>query len=245
MLREESILRTSLLPGLLRAVAFNAAHRNGDVALFEIGPVFRRPPQDQELPDERERLTVVLSGREAPAAIHVLYALADALRIDGLSLTAATFDGLHPGRTARVDAGHEIGAVGEIDPRVLPAWDVDSRVAVLDLDVQHLLTAPRRPAEMRPVSRQPSNDIDLAFVVPDTVPAADVERALRSAGGDLLVALELFDVYRGAGVPDNARSLAYRLRFQAVDRTLSDADAGALREKCIAAVEKLGAQLRG
>jgi phenylalanyl-tRNA synthetase beta chain len=247
MLREESILRTSLLPGLLRAVAFNAAHRNGDVALFEIGHVFRRPPQEQPLPEQHERLGVVIAGAGAPAAIEVLRTLVDALRLCELDLVAATFPGGHPGRSARVVvAGADVGVAGEIDPDVASAWDIDSRVAWLDLHLEQLLASPRRSIQMRPVSRFPSSDIDLAFVVPDTIPAAAIDGTLRDAGGELLVDLALFDVHRGPPIASGARSLAYRLRFQADDRTLTDDEVGQARQRCIDAVVRThGVELRG
>ncbi|NIR36795.1 MAG: phenylalanine--tRNA ligase subunit beta, partial [Actinobacteria bacterium] len=96
------------------------------------------------------------------------------------------------------------------------------------------------------VSKYPSSDIDLAFEVPDTVAAAQVEGSLRKGGGELLVGLELFDVYRGDGVADGARSLAYRLRFQARDRTLTDAEVAEARQACIDTVARQhGATLRG
>ncbi len=118
----------------------------------------------------------------------------------------------------------------------------------LDLDLDVLLDqrqVPRRPEKSRPISRFPSSDIDLAFVVPDAVPAGSVERTLRRAGGDLLESVELFDVYRGPTLPDGTRSLAFHLRFCALDRTLTDEETGALRAGCIAAVEgEFGASLR-
>ena len=247
MLREQSILRTSLLPGLLRGVAFNAAHRNGDVALFEIGHVFRRPPEVQPLPEEHERVAVAIAGGEGPDAVRVLHTLLDTLRLVDIDLIAAPFPGGHPGRAATVTAsGAAIGVVGEIDPDVLHAWEIESRVGWLDLDLERLAAAPRRPLEMTPVSRFPSSDIDLAFVVPDTVPATAVERTLRQAGGELLVDLILFDVYRGHGVEEGSRSLAYRLRFQAPDRTLTDDEVGTARHACITAVTTAHpAELRG
>ncbi len=96
---------------------------------------------------------------------------------------------------------------------------------------------PRRPEQSRPLSRFPSSDIDLAFVVPDAVPAGSVERTLRRAGGDLLESVDLFDVYRGASLSEGSRSLAFRLRFCALDRTLTDEEIGVLRNRCIEAVE--------
>jgi phenylalanyl-tRNA synthetase beta chain len=95
------------------------------------------------------------------------------------------------------------------------------------------------------VSRFPSSDVDLAFVVADSVAAGAVARTLQAAGGDLLESLDLFDVYRGPGLSEGTRSLAYRLRFCALDRTLTDADIGGLRTGCIEAVERAhGAALR-
>ena len=104
---------------------------------------------------------------------------------------------------------------------------------------------PRRVTVGGAVSRFPSSDIDLAFVVEDRHPADAVADALRAAGGDLLESVTLFDVYRGTGIPDGARSLAYRLRFCASDRTLTDDEVGVLRARCIEAVEEqFGAALR-
>ena len=95
------------------------------------------------------------------------------------------------------------------------------------------------------VSRFPSSDIDLAFVVPESVPAGSVLTALRRAGGDLLESVNLFDVYRGDSVPEGTRSLAYHLRFCALDRTLTDDEVGVERARCIEAVESaFGATLR-
>ncbi len=104
---------------------------------------------------------------------------------------------------------------------------------------------PRRVTVGGAVSRFPSSDIDLAFVVEDRHPADAVADALRTAGGDLLESVTLFDVYRGPGIPEGARSLAYRLRFCAPDRTLTDEEVGVLRARCIEAVEEqFGAALR-
>ena len=104
---------------------------------------------------------------------------------------------------------------------------------------------PRRITIGGAVSRFPSSDIDLALVVEDGHPADAVAEALRTAGGELLESVHLFDVYRGAGIDEGARSLAFRLRFCAPDRTLTDEEVGGLRTRCIEAVEaEFGAVLR-
>ena len=253
MIQEESVLRTSLLPGLLRALAFNAARRSPDVAFFEIGDVFHRPAPDRQvegrdaiLPDEHERLAVALAG-DAVAAKQLLDTVIEGMRLVDVTLEATTAEGLHPGRTARIEcSGTAVGHVGEVDPGVCAAWSLPGRVGWIDVDLGALLSAPRRSLEQVGVSRFPSSDIDLAFVVGDDVPAQRAERALREAGGDLLVGLELFDAYRGAGVPEGSRSLAYRLRFCALDRTLTDADVAEVRQRAIdAVVAATGGALRG
>ena len=238
--REESVLRTSQLPGLLKSLAFNASHRNPEVSLFEVGHVFGMPSTGDPLPDERERLAVVLAGEEgASAAKRLLDVLLDALHRTDLSLEAGATDGLHPTRTARIvdRDGQTVGWVGEVDPAVVEAFDVPGRVAWIEADLALLLPTERVYVQSQTVSKLPSSDIDLAFVVGDDVPAAAVESTLREAGGALLVGLRLFDVFRGGHVPEGSRSLAYRLRFQAADRTLTEADLAEARTRCIAAVE--------
>lgn len=248
LVHEESVLRTSLLPGQLKAIAYNQSHRVPDVAFFEIGHVFLPSDDDQLLPDEREHLSVALAGKEAPAAVAVLQLLDTALALPNLQLRASTPAGLHPTRAADiVVAGRVRGHVGEVDPGVLDAYGVSGRVAWIELDLGQVLEGPHGTRRYTPVSKFPSSDIDLAFQVPEAVPAASVEGSLRKGGGDLLVGLELFDVYRGTGTDEGTRSLAYRLRFQAPDRTLTDAEVAEVRQRCIDTVHKQqkGASLRG
>jgi phenylalanyl-tRNA synthetase beta chain len=244
---EESILRTSLLPGLLRAVAANAGHRRPDVGLFEIGHVFLLPPDPAEqLPVEPERLAVALGRRDAADAVRIWRLLTDGLALDDVSVQAAVVPGLHPTRSARLVVGRrDAGVIGEVDPAVLAAHDIDGRVGWLEVDLGVLLGASRRTAVYRPVSRFPSADIDLAFVVDDGTPAAAVERTLARAAGELLERLELFDVFRSPAL-GGARSLAWRLRFSALDHTLGEDELTALRLRCIEAVTSAHpARLRG
>ncbi|HWL45864.1 MAG TPA: phenylalanine--tRNA ligase subunit beta [Ilumatobacter sp.] len=241
---EESVLRTSLRPGLLDAIAFNESHRTFGVALFEIGHVY--PPGTGELPDEREVLCVMLAGQEAPAAVAVWREVAAALGVGARIDQARPPAGLHATRSAVLQAGRDpSGAVGEVDPAVLARFGVSERVAIVELDLTEVLAREPKPAVWQPVSRFPSSDLDLAFVVPDTVPAEKVDKAIRQGAGKLLVGLDLFDVFRGASVGEGNRSLAYRLRLQAADRNLTDADIAAVREGAQAAAAKLGADLRG
>lgn len=223
-----------------------------------------------ELPGERELLSAVFAGEhdDARSAVAAWYVLADALRLQGVRLVppgegAPPLPGLHPTRSAHLMARAgtldevTLGAVGEIDPAVATRFDLTRpsaggttarRIGWLELDLGVLFDetrVPRRVTVGGAVSRFPSSDIDLAFVVEDRHPADAVADTLRLAGGDLLESVHLFDVYRGPGIDDGARSLAYRLRFCADDRTLTDEEVGRLRTACIDAVaEQFGGVLR-
>ena len=247
LVSEESVMRASLRPGILKTLAYNASHRLTGLGLFEVGHVYRQPAEAQRLPDEREYLAVALAGREAGEAVAVWSALADALAARDYALVAESVPGLHPSRTARIEvSGTPVGHVGEVDPGVLESYEVPERVAWLEVDLDTLLALPHGDKPYRGFSRYPSSDIDLAFEVDEGTPADAVGRCLRDAAGDLLVDLSLFDVYRGDAVREGRRSLAFALRLQATDRTLTDAEVAELRQRCIDAVEgSLPATLRG
>lgn len=273
---EESILRTSLLPGLVATIAYNESHRQDGAALFELGRVFdlggRGVLTDvndsalagRVLSGESEHLAAVLAGAEAPAAVELVERL---LRVVGrwyppdaallapalaeavaARIVNAVVPGLHPGRSARVVVGEaEVGAVGEIDPGVLGEYGITERVAWLQLDLTTLLSLPSSVPQARPVSRFPSSDIDLAFVVDEQVPADEVRRTLLTGATVVLpVTVELFDVFRSEQLGQGRKSLAFRLRFQEPDRTLTDAEVADARDQLIeAAAAHHGAVLRG
>lgn len=247
LVADESLLRTSLLPGLLRSIAYNASHRELGVWLFEIGDVFRRPAAGEPLPDEREMFAVALGGGDAADAVSVWDVLIGGLLVGDARIEAATAPGLHPTRTARLLVeGRAVGWVGEVDPAVLEASSIPERVGWLEVDLGALLAAPHGPGQLRPVSRYPSSDVDLSFEVDDTTPAGDVLATLRGAGVDVVVDVALFDVYRGATETAGRRSLTFRVRLQASDRTLTDDELAAARQSLIAAVEDAHpATLRG
>ncbi|MBI2169488.1 MAG: phenylalanine--tRNA ligase subunit beta [Actinobacteria bacterium] len=256
---EESLLRTALLPGLLRSVAFNASHGLPSVSLFEVGHVFLAPTGDDLLPDEREHLAAALSGaagaevhgEERPVDTHdvvgVLEAIAAALDLEAFTLQPATRPGLHPARCAAVYVeDREVGAVGEVDPEVVARIELPLPVVAFELDLGWCLTATKRVRRFAEPSRYPASTIDLAFSVPADVPARAVRGTLMAAADPLAEAVELFDVFRSDALGAGQVSLAFRLRFRAPDRTLTDSEVGEIRQACIAAVERThGATLRG
>ncbi len=244
----ESVLRTTLLPGLLKAAAYNQSHRQPAVKLFEAGRVFL-PAQD-ELPDEFERIAFIATGFSADGsaaryAAQVLASVFDANKLGDFQIVNDPQAALHPTRSAQVKyRGKAIGEVGEVSPKVLEAFGVSDRVAWLSLDTAPLYAAMAKPAKLKAVSRFPSTDIDLAFSVPKDVASQKVAAAITSAAGKLLAELDLFDAFYGKE-DDSARSLAYRLRLQSDSGTLTEEEIARVRQDCIENVNKLtGSTLR-
>ena len=243
LVAEESVLRTSLRPGLLQAIAYNQSHRINDIKLFEVGHVY--PQGSEQLPDEHEVLCVVFAESDATIAMDMWSQFSSFLGVGAQLFQDAAPAGFHGTRSAQLRRGKIVlGAVGEIDPTVLASFGVSGRVACLEINLSIVLGETPKVAAAQVVSKYPSSDFDLAFVVPQTVAAGTLLKSLRQAGGNLLVDAVLFDIYRGKGVADGARSLAFRFRFQAPDRTLGETEIADARARCIAAAQKLGAELR-
>jgi phenylalanyl-tRNA synthetase beta chain len=271
MAANEGFLRRTQLAGLLGALAWNLDRRQGSVRLFEVGVVFSPPAADRAvteragaggagqaaLPDERELVSVIFAadGDDARTAVSALGALVEELGLIGIRMRSPEAGhppaGLHPTRSARLVAGGgvAVGTVGEVDPAVVGEFGAgEQRVGWLEVDLGLLLDpaiVERRSQLSKPVSRYPSSDVDLALVVADAIPVDEVAEAIGEAGGELLESVTLFDVYRGPGVEVGRRSLAFRLRLCALDRTLTDREVGELRTRCVAEAERrVGAVLR-
>jgi phenylalanyl-tRNA synthetase beta chain len=254
---EEPILRPAILPGLMKSAALNAGHGLGDLRLFELGHVFAPPRGEDLLPDERDHVAVLVTGtvRRSPVepdrpvdaydATDAVHALAAALELADVRLEAADAPGFAPGRAAAVVVdGTVVGHVGELAPAVVAAFGVAGPAAAVELDVDGLRAGSRRDRTFRPPSRYPASTIDLAFAVPDAVPAAAVAATLR-ATDPLVEDVRTFDEFRSEALRAGTRSLAFALRYRAPDRTLTDAEVGTLRERAIAAVvDAHGATLR-
>jgi phenylalanyl-tRNA synthetase beta chain len=260
---ERSILRRSLLPGLLSVVRHNLEHTDS-LALFEIGLVYI-PQSDSELPRELRRVALALYGRRhspawddpphSPAPQYdffdlkgTLESLAADLHLPDIHYRATgTIPYLHPLRCAQLVTGNTlIGVAGQIHPRVADQWQLPRQVLLAELDLEALLAiAPERFA-YRPIPPFPAAKRDIAVVVPAEMPAEQVFREIRTAGGPLLVRVELFDLYTGAGLPPDTKSLAFALTYQAQDRTLSDKEITKIHEKIEGRLRHvLGAKIRG
>ena len=252
---DDAFLRTSLVPGLIRAVGQNMARQVRGVALFEVGRVFF--PGDPV--EEHDRVAAVFSGQASTGyperardfdfsdAKGALEALLTALGVTEWALGETpprrTF---HPARSAAVYVGGQLaGEVGELAPRLLEELDLPRRIALFELEVSVLAKHRRERVRYREISRHPPNRRDLAFVVDVSVPAADIRGALIEAGGPLVDEVVLFDVFTGAPVPEGKKSLAFSVDFRAPDRTVPDEEADqAVRRIADRLRRDFGAELR-
>ena len=271
---DESRLRRSLLPGVVRAVGHNAERRQEGIALFEVGMVFVHPDASEAprvaragsaggeavaVPSEPEQLLVALArpDDDATSAVGLVSLLSDAFRLNAVRLVSLpsgeSVPGFHPSRVAAAvddSTAAVLGHVGEADPELVAAiapGAAERRIGVVQLALDVLFDpsrALRRPLQASRVSRYPSSDVDLAFVVPDEIPADQLLDAVANGAGELLEEIRLFDVYRGQGVDAGSRSLAVRVRLCSQDTTLSDAALSDARDAMIAAASGIGAQLR-
>ncbi len=262
---ERTVMRHTLLVGALETLAANLRH-HPRVALFEIGAVYL-PGEEGVLPKEQPRLAIIMSGARqepswrtpgdgAPALDFydlkgVVESLLGGLHVGEVAYEAALHPACYPGRTAAVRTctapAMTLGVFGELHPRVREAWALPAGqpVLVADFDLDALRHAVAKDYAVKDVPRFPATIEDLAVVVAEAVPAAEVARVIRQAGGALLHGVRLFDVYRGEQIGAGKRSLAYSLTYQADDRTLSDKDVEKVRARIIRAVEEqLGASVR-
>ena len=254
MAAEEGFLRTRLTPGLLRALAVNQRRGSETVAIFEIGTVFRVGDPVQE----RQKVALLLNGSAAGGwsadgrrldvldAKGVVEALMAEVGVLGWSLGGSLGDPFHPGRSAFVLVGGErAGVVGELHPRIAARLELEGRVAVAELEVEALMGATRKEFTFKEVPRLPPVRRDLAFIVPEDVPAGDVQTALEDAAGELLSACELFDVFQGDPLPGGTKSLAFALEFRAPDRTLTGEETDPVVERIVTRIrDDFGGVLR-
>ncbi len=246
---EEAILRTTLLPGLLAALARNVARGNKEVRLFEKGRVFHSVPDsdDPRIPHQPVHLGVAMVGGDTDAfSATGLLALLSRVTGSELAVVQDRLPMLHPGRGGTITDGvDQIGIVGEIHPSLGRAYGLDGRVAVAEMALDTLISVPSA-WRLDEVSPYPPLVFDVAFVVPESVPAGRLMGVVELAAGEDLETLELFDEFRGGSIPDGHRSLAVRVTLRAMDRTLSDREAGPILRRIAGAVEeRVGGVLRG
>jgi phenylalanyl-tRNA synthetase beta chain len=249
---EKRVLRRSLLASVLEAMERNMRLRDR-LALFEIGPVFL-PNDSRQLPDQPYRLAIAMSGLRHPRAWDqkgsdkldfydlkgVVDALLSALHLEDVQFEPDAYPTFHPGKCARLSvSGEPVGWLGELHPQVAEQYDFwDTPVAAADLDMEKLYQLSPVKFSAAQITAYPPVIEDLAMIAPENVSSAEIVRVIRSAGGFLLKAVDLFDIFRGEQIGAGNKSLAYRLTYQAPNRTLTDKEVGKQRERIIAQLEK-------
>ena len=262
--QDHALLRQSLVGSLVEVVSTNLRRGTADIAVFEVGKGYGRTG---DAPTEWWRLGIALTGAFEAASWNRAARAADVDDLKGLVELLAVVLGagspryepltdepiLHPGRAARVTSVAADGAIaisgvlGELHPSLLAAAELRTdRLLVAELSISGLSGGRPRAPRVLPPPRFPAVERDLAVVVADDRPATDVAAAIEAAGGALLASASLFDVYRGRPLADDERSLAYRLRFAAADRTLTEAEVDSSVAAIVAELERrLGARIRG
>jgi phenylalanyl-tRNA synthetase beta chain len=262
---EKSVLRRSLLSSVLDALERNVRLREG-LELFEIGPIFEPNSSDpatgseQALPTEITKLAITITGQREETAWDLktspmmdFYDIKGRIErlLAGFRLSDVTYaqtdsiSYLHPGKGAEVKVnGQTIGVFGELHPLVKDKYEFEEYpVLVAEFDLASMRAA-ESEYELKPVPEVPPVLEDIALILDESIPAAQVEALIRQTGGKVLTDVKLFDVYRGEQVGAGKKSLAYSLTYQA-EKTLTDQEAAAIRNKIVRRLEnELGAKLR-
>ncbi|MCD5405780.1 MAG: phenylalanine--tRNA ligase subunit beta [Desulfotomaculum sp.] len=254
---EQSVMRTVLVPNLLEVAQRNHNRSVHDVAIFEIGRVFYKT--DDVLPDERTVLAVVLSGRVEKTWNEPLYeydfyhlkgiieVLFEKIGLKDLYFEKHSDPSFHPGRTCSLNLrGKMVGVLGELHPDVLENYKLPYRAVACKIDLSSLFDMKIKTPKYKKLPKFPPVERDLAVVVEKGVASQELINSVRKAGGRILKSAYVFDVYSGEQVPDGYKSIAFKLIFQADDRTLTDKEISKKVDQILNALEKgFKAKLRG
>lgn len=246
---EQDILRTTLLPNILRVMQYNFHRQVDNQFLFEVGKIFIPAQEGQQLPPEKMTLALALSGKtplgdwqDQPKPVDYYYlkglldTLLKTLGIENCRWRAEKLPILHPTRgSVLLNEGKIVGFLGALHPDIQETFDFKQDVYVAEFDLASLFDAVSLTPSFRPLPRFPAVYRDVAFTVPLEIAAGDLLQSIKMCAGELLEDVTLFDVYEGAQIPAGHRSLAFALTFRHEERTLKDEEI----EEVLAAVEKV------
>ena len=245
---DTSIMRTIALPSMLDILSRNNAYHNKSAKLYEVAKIYL-PVEGEALPAEPKML--VLGTYGANETFFTVKGELEAI-LTGLNLPKASYTAVkdnpsyHPGRCAKVTInGVDLGYIGQIHPLVAENYGMDGEVYCAEVNLSAMFELRLPDATYVPLPKYPSVTRDLAVVCDEALTVAEVENTITSAAGKLLRSVRLFDIYRGVGVPEGKKSLAFSLELRADDRTLTDTDSEGVVNKVLNALkDKLGATLR-
>jgi len=253
---EQSVMRTMLLPGLLGNVSKNLSRKNQNLSFFELGTVFH--PSDATLPEERLKLGAITTGsidmnwlkNKVDMDFFYLKGIVETL-LKELGINDYVFENYqlpsyHPGRTARVSCcGKEIGIIGEIHPLVCENFDIKEKVCAFEFDVAALFELSGQKAMMEQIAKYPAVERDIALLLGEEVKASEAIAVIKESVPELLQGVVVFDIYTGAQVPEGYKSVAFKLTFQSMERTLKEKDINSSVELILSNLQsRLNASLR-
>lgn len=256
---ERSVLRQNLVSGILDIVSYNSARKNTNVALYEMGRIFKQTGNPKEdLPEEINSFALAISGLILPKDFQTPAIAVDFFYVKGilemifdklgLSADYQTYQGLsslHPGRTAKIMiSGQTVGYLGQVHPQTAKAYSIpETYVAELDLDkILSLLPSDEIFTE---ITKYPAVNRDIALLVSKEISHQDIIETIKSAGVKRLTDIKLFDVYQGNNIAQDKKSMAYSLTFQNPTDNLTDEEVATYMTKISTAlIEKLGVEVR-
>ena len=245
---DTSILRTIALPSMLEILSRNNAFHNKSVKLYELAKIYL-PLEGQILPEEPKMLLLGTYGANETffTLKGELEAIFKGLRVKKASYCAVKDNpSYHPGRCAKITIdGIDVGVTGQVHPLVAKNYGIDVDVYCAEINFTAVLGLLLPDATYTPLPKYPSVTRDLALICDEAVTVADCENVINASAGKLLRGVKLFDIYRGTGVPEGKKSMAFSLELRADDRTLTDTDSEQVVTKVLKALaEKLDATLR-
>ncbi len=244
---DTSIMRTVALPSMLDILGRNYAYHNKSVKLYELAKIYL--PRENDLPEEPKMLMLGTYG--AGETFFTLKGELDAI-LAGLRLPRASYSACkdhpsyHPGRCAAVSVGGvHLGYMGQVHPLVTKNYGIDAEVYCVEINFSKLFDLRLPEATYAPLPKYPGVSRDLSLVCGEAVTVAQIEDVITSNGGKLLRGVKLFDIYRGVGVPEGKKSMAFSLELRSDERTLTESDCEGVTSKVLKALEeKLGAVRR-
>ncbi|MGQ9646799.1 MAG: phenylalanine--tRNA ligase subunit beta [Thermodesulfobacteriota bacterium] len=242
-----SVLRTSLIPGLLEVARYNLSRKNLNLKLFELKKVFL-PKEGEKLPTEVKYLAGLAFGLDrephwtsVPRSVDFydvkgcMEDLLEVLRIKGVTfIRSEDIPYLHPGKSSKMLMGTEaLGVIGEIHPQVLAHYDLPGRAYLFEVNFEQLVKGAEEGKRFRPLPKFPAVYRDLSLVVDEALEVGKVTETIWKLQGPFIDEVSVFDVYQGAPIPKGKKGISYRIRFQAADRTLTDEEVNRYHEKII------------
>lgn len=242
-----SIMRTTSIPSMMESLSRNYSRSNSEVRLFEIGKVYIPHEDENELPEERNIISLGMYGNVDYLDLKgVVENILDTLGITKVKFQRESENpSFHPGKTAALYIKKDfIGVVGEVHPDVAENYEVDERCYVAELNMDVLFKYAQTEKKYVELPKFPAVTRDIAILVDRDILVQEIEDTIKNQGGKLLESVKLFDVYQGKQIPEDKKSIAYALVYRG-DRTLTDKDVNKVHDKIIRALEhKLGAELR-